>query len=138
MEVTEAAKIKISNCLGYSAKSAFFSNCGLKYSLRTPRLPQIKKCQGNDPHYNMILRGSLLYPKWLTLKLEHPIFRGIFISLNQALFFSWAKNLNSAKIMLWRINLSLQKHTVCDQWTKIVAKSWFGTRIYPRALTLGC
>jgi len=54
---------------------------------------------------------------------ENPIFRGIFISLNQALFFPWAKNLNSAKIMLWRINLSLQKHTVCDQWTKIVAKS---------------
>ncbi len=40
--------------------------------------------------------------------------------------------------MPWRINLSLKKYTFCDNWTKIVAQSWFGARIYPRAFTLEC
>jgi hypothetical protein len=44
---------------------------------------------------------------------------------------------NSAKITLWRVNLSLKKYTFCDNWTKIEAQSWFGARIYPRAFTLG-
>jgi hypothetical protein len=39
--------------------------------------------------------------------------------------------------MPWRLNLSLKKYTFCDYWTKIVAQSWFGARIYSRALTLG-
>ncbi len=39
--------------------------------------------------------------------------------------------------MPWRINLSLKKYTFCDDWAKIVAHSWFGAIIYPRALTLG-
>ncbi len=30
----------------------------------------------------------------------------------------------------------MKKYTFCDNWTKIVAQSWFGARIYPRALTL--
>jgi hypothetical protein len=38
-------------------------------------------------------------------------------------FFSRAKNQNSVKIMLWRINLSLQKDTFCDNWTTIVGQS---------------
>ncbi len=35
------------------------------------------------------------------------------------------------------MNFSLKKYTFCDNWTKIEAQSWFGARIYPRALTLG-
>ena len=31
----------------------------------------------------------------------------------------------------------MKKYTFCDDWTKIVAQSWFCARIYPRALTLG-
>ncbi len=45
---------------------------------------------------------------------------------------------NAAEITPWRINLSMKKYTFCDDWTKIVAQSWIGARIYPRALTLGC
>ena len=31
----------------------------------------------------------------------------------------------------------MTKYTFCDDWTKIVVLSWFGARIYPRALTQG-
>jgi hypothetical protein len=81
---------------------------------------------------------AFLYPECLTLKLKNLFFSRIFFPLNQAKFFSKAKNLNVAKITPWRINLSLKKYTFCDNWTKIVAQSWFGARIYPRVLSLGC
>jgi hypothetical protein len=70
--------------------------------------------------------------------LENPIFKGNIVFPESGLIFSRAKNWNSAKITPWRINLSLQKYTFGENWTKIVAQSWFGTRISTRGLTLRC
>ena len=74
MGVTEAAKIKISNRLGSSDKSAFFqiANSG---SLWGP-LDDLKSKNVKEmtPIKIWFWGGSVLYPECLTLKLKNPIF----------------------------------------------------------------
>ncbi len=74
MGVTEAAKIKISNRLGSSAKKAFFQIADLG-SLWGP-LDDLgsKNAKAMTPIKIWFWGGSLLYPECLTLKLEKPIF----------------------------------------------------------------
>ena len=76
-----------------------------------------------------------LFKHWLP---NFEIEKSFFFPWIRHNFFSRAQNRNFAEIMPWRINLSLQKYTFCDNLTKIVGQSWFGNIIYPRALSLGC
>ena len=70
-----------------------------------------------------ILRMVSLYPECLTLKLINPIFLQYIFFSESGVIFSSAKTQNSAEIAPWRINLSLQKYTFCDNWTKFEAQS---------------
>ncbi len=74
MGVTEAAKIKISNRLGSSAKSAFIQIAD-SGSLWGP-LDDFgsKNAKAMTPIKILFWGGSQLYPECLTLKLKNPIF----------------------------------------------------------------
>jgi hypothetical protein len=56
-------------------------------------------------------------------KIDKSYFFAIYFFPESGVIFSSAKTQNSAEIAPWRINLSLQKYTFCDNWTKIVAQS---------------
>jgi hypothetical protein len=89
------------------------------------------------PPLKFDIKGGLCYTLSALLWNWRTLFSNIIFFPESGLVFSWGKIPNSAKIMLWRVNLSLQKYTFCKNWPIIVAQSWFGTRIYTRGLTLG-
>ncbi len=74
MGVTEAAKIKISNRLGSTAKYAFFriADSGRLWG----PLDDLgsKNAKAMTPIKIWFWGGSVLYPEYLTLKFENPIF----------------------------------------------------------------
>jgi hypothetical protein len=87
MGVTEATKNKILNCLGSSAKSAFFQIAD-SGSLWGP-LDDLgsKNARAITPIEIWFWGGSLLYPECLTLKLKNPIFkRNIFFPQSGLIF----------------------------------------------------
>ncbi len=137
MGVTEATKIKMSNGLGSTAKSAFFqivdsgSLWGPLDDLKT------KNAKAMTP-IKFDFEGVSLIPWMPNFEIEKTYFFAIYVFPWIRPNFFVGKNSNSVKISLWRVNLSFQKYTFCKNWKKLVAQSWFGARIYSRALTLGC
>ncbi len=91
------------------------------------------------PPLKFDFEGGLFYTLMPSFKIEKSyFFAGYFFSWIRPNFFQGQKNWNSAEIAPWRINFSLKKYTFCENWTKIMDPRWFGPRIYPRILSLGC
>jgi hypothetical protein len=74
MGVTEASKIKISNHLGSSAKSAFFQIADSSSLLGPLDDLGSKNAKAMTPIKIWFCGASLLYPECLTLKLKNRIF----------------------------------------------------------------
>jgi len=80
--VIEIAKIKISNRLGSSAKSAFFQIADLSSLWGPLDALGSKNAKATTPIKIWFWEGSVLFPECLTLKLENPMFCGIGQKLN--------------------------------------------------------
>jgi hypothetical protein len=58
-----------------------------------------------------------------SFEIVKSFFLGALFFPESGLIFLKEKTQNSTKIMLWRINLSVQKYTFCKNWTKILDQS---------------
>ncbi len=82
--------------------------------------------------------GGLFYTLRVKLwNLNILFFCNIFFSWIRRNFFPGKKS-KFCQLQALENKLIFAKMYFFDNWTKIEGQSWFGTRIYPRALTLWC